>query len=192
MKSNRSLLLTLVALIVIAAFYRLIPGRPLGFAPQLAMAIFGGAVIKDKKWAFALPIFSMFLSDCLFQALHTAGLTDIYGFYDGQLLNYGLFALMVFIGFAIRGRLNVWSIGIASLAAPTVFFLLSNFATWSGMAGGLRGWDRPLTFGGFMMALNDGLPFYQGSLAATVIFSVLLFGTYFLLNRKPAGIAMTA
>lgn len=192
MKSNRSLLFTLAALIIVAALYRLIPNRPLGFAPQIAMAIFGGAVISDKRWAFALPIFSMFLSDCLFQALYVAGLSSTYGFYDGQILNYALFALMVFIGFAIRGRLNIWSIGTASLAAPTAFFLLSNFATWSGMAGGLRGLDRPLNFGGFMMALNDGLPFYKGSLAATLVFSVLLFGGYFLLNKKPSGVAMTA
>lgn len=183
MKSNKSLILTMIVLIVMAALYRIVPGRPLGFAPQIAMALFGGAVIKDKKWAFALPIFSMFLSDLLFQALYSAGVTSIVGFYDGQLLNYCLFALMVVMGFTIK-KINVVNVVAASLAAPTVFFLLSNFITWSGMAGGLRGLNRPLTFPGMLMAFNDGLPFYKGALMATLFFSTLLFGGYYLFTRN--------
>jgi hypothetical protein len=192
MKSNKSLVITLVVLIVIAALYRIVPGRPWGFAPQIAMALFGGAVIKDKKWAFALPIFSMFLSDLLFQGLYSAGITSIYGFYDGQLLNYGLFALMVVIGFGIR-KINLVNVLAASLIAPTVFFLLSNFVTWSGMAGGLRGLNRPLSFEGLLMAYGDGLPFYKGALLATVFFSTLLFGGYYLLTKnQPAAKAVQA
>jgi hypothetical protein len=182
MKSNKSLILTMIALIVIAALYRVVPNRPLGFAPQIAMALFGGAVIKDKKWAFALPILSMFLSDLLYQALNKAGVSSIYGFYDGQWLNYCLFALMVVIGFGVK-KINVVNVLAASLIAPTVFFLLSNFITWSGMAG-LRGLDRPLNFQGLMMAYNDGLVFYKGSVLATLFFSTILFGGYYLLTRK--------
>ena len=183
MKSNKSLILTMVALIVIAAVYRVIPGRPWGFAPQIAMAVFGGAVIKDKKWAFALPVFSMFLSDLLYQGLYSAGLiSDIYGFYPGQWINYCLFALMVVVGFAVK-KINVVNVFAASLVAPTLFFLLSNFITWSGLAG-LRGLNRPFTFEGLMMAYGDGLPFYKGALMATVFFSTILFGGYYLLTRN--------
>lgn len=177
----------MVVLIVIAAVYRIVPGRPWGFAPQIAMALFGGAVIKDKKWAFALPIFSMFLSDLLFQGLYSAGISKTYGFYDGQLLNYALFALMVVLGFAIR-RINLVNVLAASLIAPTVFFLLSNFITWSGMAGGLRGLNRPLSFEGLLMAYADGLPFYKGALMATVFFSTLLFGGYYLLTKNQTAV----
>ena len=190
MKSNKSLIWTMVVLIVIAALYRIIPGRPWGFAPQIAMALFGGAVIKDRKWAFALPIFSMFLSDLLYQGLYSAGLSSIYGFYDGQWLNYCLFALMVIIGFGIK-KINVVNVLGASLIAPTVFFLLSNFITWSGMAG-LRGLNRPFTFEGLLMAYNDGLLFYKGALLATVFFSTLLFGGYYLLTKNNNTAAVKA
>jgi len=183
MKSSKSLILTMVVLIVIAALYRIIPGRPWGFAPQIAMALFGGAVIKDRKWAFALPIFSMFLSDLLYQGLYNAGLTPIYGFYEGQWLNYCLFALMVVVGFAVK-KINFVNVLAASLIAPTVFFLLSNFITWSGLAGGLRGLNRPFTFEGLLLAYNDGLIFYKGTLLATLFFSTLLFGGYYLLTKN--------
>ncbi len=177
----------MVVLIIVAALYRIIPNRPWGFAPQIAIALFGGAVIKDKKWAFALPIFSMFLSDLLYQVLYNAGLTTMIGFYDGQILNYCLFAIMVFIGFSIK-KINVANVLGASLVAPTVFFLLSNFITWSGLAGGLRGLDRPLTFEGLLLAYGDGLPFYQGGLVSTVIFSALLFGGYYLITKNSTAV----
>ena len=181
----------MIVLIVVAALYRIIPGRPWGFAPQIAMALFGGAAIKDKKWAFALPIFSMFLSDLLYQVLYSNGLiSDIYGFYPGQWVNYCLFALMVFIGMAIK-RITAVNVLAASLAAPTVFFVLSNTATWSGLAGP-RGLNRPFTLEGWLMALNDGLLFYKGAIAGTLFFSTLLFGGYYLLTRNQPSASIKA
>ena len=70
MKNKKSIIVALVLLILVSAFYRVFPDRPWGFAPQIAMAIFGGAVfVNDKKWAFALPILSVFIGDLLFQFL---------------------------------------------------------------------------------------------------------------------------
>ena len=63
MKPSKNIVWSFVLLVIIAALYRIIPGRPFGFAPQWAMAIFAGAVIRDKKWAFIIPVLSMFVSD---------------------------------------------------------------------------------------------------------------------------------
>jgi hypothetical protein len=181
MKPNKSIIWILVALIIIAALYRIIPNRPLGFAPQIAMAIFAGAVIKDKKWAFAIPLFSMFLSDLLYQALYSAGLSGIPGFYEGQWTNYLLFAGITLLGFLMK-RITTLNIVLYSLAGPTVYFLASNFMVWLG-GGGLL---HPKTFAGLMMTYTDGLPFYKGSLIATLFFSAVLFGAYYLLAERTA------
>jgi hypothetical protein len=180
----------MLVLILVAALYRIIPGRPWGFAPQIAIALFGGAVIKDKKWAFALPVFSMFLSDLLYQGLYNAGLTPIYGFYQGQWVNYCLVAIMVVCGFAIK-KINIVNVLAASLIAPTIFFLLSNFTTWSGLAGP-RGLDRPFTFQGLLMAYADGISFYKGSIGGTLFFAALLFGGYYFITRNKSVAAGTA
>ena len=66
MKLNRSILIIFLLSLVAAAIYRLIPDKPEGFAPQMAMALLGGAIIKDKKWAFILPVLSLFISDLAF------------------------------------------------------------------------------------------------------------------------------
>ena len=179
MKLNKNLFLVFILLIVVGALFRVIPGRPLGFAPHWAMALFGGAIIKDKKWAFALPVFSLFLSDLLYHFLYTNGLTDTPGFYSGQWVNYVLFVLVTCLGFLMR-NLRVGSLISFFFLAPTVFFLLSNFAVWIGRGG----WQRPMTFEGLMQCYGDGLPFYKGAIMATFAFGTVLFGIYVLVNRK--------
>ena len=164
-------------MIIVAALYRIIPNRPMGFAPQLAMALFGGAVIKDKKLAFAFPIFSMFVSDVIYHVLYTAGITSIPGFYEGQFTNYFLIAAMTLIGFLVR-KINVQNIVIFSLVICIAFFLLSNFFVWNAGAG----FGRPHTFAGLLQTYEDGLPFFRNSIFATLAFSVVLFGAWKLIT----------
>ncbi len=182
MKSKRSILISLILLVVVAAIYRIFPGRPAGFAPQIAMALFAGAVIKDKKWAVILPILSMFLSDLLYHILYKAGLTDMVGFYEGQWQNYLLFGVLVLIGFLIK-KINLLSILTGSIAAPLVYFITSNFIVWAGWQG-TRGFGRPMTWEGLMMCYADGLPFLYTSIVATIVFSAVLFGAYYFMNNK--------
>ena len=182
MKISKQLFISLLLLIVIASLYRIMPGRPYGFAPQIAMAIFAGSIISDKKFAFLLPLLSMFISDGLFELLYMNGVGNISGFYEGQLMNYILFAGMTVFGFFIK-NFNVKKIAIASISAPTAYFIISNFVVWLS-ASPLAGLQRPKTFDGLMMCFADGLPFYPWSLASTVVFSAMFFGSYYLLGRK--------
>ena len=188
MKITKHVAIGFILLIVVASLYRIMPGRPYGFAPQIAMAIFGGAIIKDKKFAFLLPLLSMFISDALYEILYRNGVGNMQGFYEGQLTNYILFGLMTFFGFFIKS-FNIGKIAIASLAAPTAYFLLSNFMIWVSNSP-YAGLQRPKTLNGLLLCLGDGLPFYQWSIAATLVFSAILFGSYFLITKaslQPAG-----
>ena len=184
MKISKQLIGSFLLLIVVASLYRIMPGRPYGFAPQIAMAIFGGAIVKDKKLAFILPLLSMLVSDGLYQLLYINGVGNIPGFYDGQALNYILFAGLTVFGFFIK-NFNVKKIAVASIAAPTVYFIISNFLVWAS-ASPLAGLARPKTFSGLMMCYSDGLPFYPWSLASTVVFSAVLFGSYYFIARREA------
>jgi hypothetical protein len=175
MKQNRSHLLALGLLILSASLYRVWPDRPFGFAPQWAMAVFGGAVIKDKRLAFLFPLLSIFISDTIYQLMFQSGVTQIWGFYEGQWSNYLLFASLTVFGLMIR-KINWIKIIAASLAAPSAYFLISNFLVWIG--GG--GYHRPT----LLQAYVDGIPFYQMSLVATLVFSGVLFGAYFLIRNQ--------
>jgi hypothetical protein len=39
MKLNRQIVVALVIMVAMSALYRVLPGRPLGFAPQIAIAL---------------------------------------------------------------------------------------------------------------------------------------------------------
>lgn len=181
MKFNRNNLFALLLLILATALFRVIPydvrAGWLG-APQIAIAIFAGSVIKDKKWAFALPIFSMLASDLVIQVLYWNNQSAMAGFYEGQFLNYVLIASLTVIGFFIKDRKPL-EIGAGILAAPTVYFLLSNFVVWAGNGG----WHHPKTFTGLMQSYTDGLPFYKMDLLGTLVWSVVLFGSYSLITN---------
>ena len=146
MKLSRYTLISFLLLIVIAAIYRAIPGRPWGFAPQFAMAIFGGSVLKDKKMAFLLPILSLLISDLLYQVLYINGVTEIAGFYAGQVENYLLFASLTVVGFFVNQK-NIGSIIKGSLASPTIFFFISNLMVWIGSGG----FQHPKTLAGLKL-----------------------------------------
>ena len=178
MKVSKHTLISFLLLVLIAALYRAIPGRPWGFAPQFAMAIFGGSVLSDKKLAITLPVLSLLISDILYQVLFTFGITDITGFYSGQVENYLLFAALGTIGFFVKQN-SVPSILKGTIASPTAYFFISNFMTWTANAG----LQRPKTFAGLTQCYVDGLPFYTNSVIATVCFSAVLFGGSYMISR---------
>jgi hypothetical protein len=183
LKNSKQLAISFLILIVAASLYRVMPGRPYGFAPMIAMAIFGGAVIKDKKFAFLFPLLAMFISDGFYQLLYINGVGNIPGFYEGQLINYILFGGLTVFGFFIK-NFNIKKIALASFAAPTVYFLISNFLVWAS-ASPMAGLSRPKTFAGLMMCYGDGLPFYPWSVASSFIFSALFFGSYYFMITRP-------
>src|SRR5690606_6068280 len=136
-----------------------------------------GAVLRDKKWAFALPLFSLFISDALYEALYRSGVTSIAGFYEGQGINYLLLAGITFIGIGMR-KINVTNIAAGTIAAPVLFFLTSNLATWLGHGG----YNLPMTGAGLFQTYVLGLPFFYMSLASTIVFSGALFGAWYALQ----------
>lgn len=188
MKNTRSVLLVAGLLILVSALYRVWDDRPFGFAPQIAMAIFGGAMIRNKKLAFVLPLLSMLCSDALYQLLYINGLSEIKGFYGGQWINYLLFAGLTVFGFGMR-QVNVRNVAGFSISGSLLFFLASNFTVWLG--GG--GYHHPKTFNGLMLTYADGLAFYRdyglfqgfygNLLLGDLFFCGLLFGGFVLLQK---------
>lgn len=179
MKLTKNVLIALGLTVLATALYRIFPNRPIGFAPQIAVALFAGSLlVKDKKMAFLLPLLSMLISDGLYELLYINGLTEIRGFYKGQWVNYLLFISLTCIGFLVNKN-KVLSILGGAIIAPTIYFIISNGIVW--LRGG--GWHRPKTYEGLLLCYADGLPFYPNSIYATVLFSAVLFGSYAFLNR---------
>src|SRR5258705_10550565 len=183
MKLNKSTLLILFVLIVAAALYRVWDSRPMGFSPQIAMALFAGSVSKDKRFAFLFPILSLFISDLLYQFLYSQGLTAIKGFYAGQWENYLLIASITVIGFFINKN-KIGQIFIGSLAGAVYFFLISNFMVWIGGGWDINNQPYPRSFNGLLLCYAEALPFFKWSLLSTLLFNGVFFGGYYLAGKS--------
>ncbi len=182
MKINKNTIWGFILLVVIAALYRVIPGRPFGFAPQIAMALFAGSIIANKKMSFLLPLLSMFVSDALYEILYINGISSIAGFYSGQMTNYILFAALTVIGFFVNQK-NIAHIIGGSLAAATVYFLASNFLVWAAGGLGLNNLPYAKSWAGLAECYTAAIPFYLNSIYATLIFSAVLFGAYYIIQN---------
>ena len=191
MKIDKSIAGSFVLLVLIASLYRIMPGRPLGFAPQIAMALFSGSIVTDKKFAFLMPLASMLLSDVIYELLFQFKLSPIQGFYEGQWVNYLLFVAVTVIGFGINK--NKWiHILTGSLAGVMFYFLASNFTVWVGGGLSINNLPYPKTMDGLFSCMAAGLPFLKGSLYSTLIFSTIFFGAYYLMNKYIPAKPVTA
>lgn len=182
MKLNKSNLILLVILILAASLYRAWDGRPWGFAPQIAMALFAGSICKDKRYAFLFPVISMLISDALYQALYSQGLTPIKGFYSGQWLNYLLIASVTIIGFFMN-KYKTSHIVAGSLAGAVFYFIASNFMVWIGGGLDINNLAYPLSAEGLLACYAAAIPFFKWSILSTLIFSGVFFGSYYLLSK---------
>lgn len=184
MKLNKEIVIAFILMIATTALYRVLPGRPYGFAPQIAVALLSGSLfVKNKHYAFVLPLLSMFLSDLLYQVLYMNHLSPIQGFYEGQWQNYMLIAATAVFGFGLQTNQLSKFVG-NFIAAPTVYFLISNFMVWASFGG----YQRPMTTAGLLQTMIDGLPFYGYSVAGTLVFGAVLFGGFKLIQPRLTAI----
>ena len=147
-------------IIFLAVVARFIPHMP-NFAPITALAIFSGANMNWKK-AAGLTLAVRFISDIFL------------GFFSWPLMAAVYIAHLfgVLLGVYIKQNSSYRWVKIvgSSLAASTLFFLVTNFAfLYSGYAHSISG---------IIIAYTNGLPFLRGTLMGDMGYSVALFGAY--------------
>jgi hypothetical protein len=157
---------TLLALAIIAlvAALRIAP-HPWNFTPVGAMALFSGAIIRDRRLAFFFPILALFVGD-IFIGLHK--LVPVV---------YASFLVSVAIGFWLRYRRSFGRITRATLLGALQFFLVTNFAFWA------FGLSYPRNSAGLLACYLAGIPFFWNTLAGDAVYATLLFGGFALAER---------
>jgi hypothetical protein len=186
---NKAILLRtllILGMIVIAAALRLAP-HPWNFTPVGAIALFSGAMVRDRRLAFLFPLLVMFATDA------------IIGFNKLSLLVYASFLVSVLIGRAVVGARFSASprakresepntdlrpqkyaglrIGGATFLGALQFFLITNFGMWAFLN------SYPRTGAGLAACYIAGVPLFWNTLAGDAVYSTLLFGGFFLAER---------
>lgn len=176
--------LMLAGMILLAALSRLLPHPP-NFSPVEAMGLFGGAYFANRRWALAMPLVAMLVSDLALGLLNG-------GIYLGYVASLGFWsvylciALSTLLGFGLRGRVSGGRVLGYALAGSVLFFVVTNFTTWLGST------MYPQTGAGLVAAYVAGIPFFQWTVLGTLFYAGALFGGFALLRlQMPALRAQT-
>jgi hypothetical protein len=154
----------IVVMIILAVVLRVLP-HPWNFTPVGAMALFSGAVIKNRRVAFLFPLLALFVGDIFV------------GFHKLMPLVYASFLVDVALGWWIRERRTVARVGGVTLLGAVQFFLVTNFGVWAFLDG------FPKTSAGLFACYISGLPLLLNTLAGDAFYAVLLFGGFRLAER---------
>jgi uncharacterized protein DUF6580 len=154
----------IVGMILLAAIMRIVP-HPWNLAPVGAMALFSGAVIRNRVMAFVFPLLAMLAGD-FFVGFHTL-----------MPVVYASFLISTAIGFWLRERRSAVRLGGAVLLGAIQFFLITNLGVWVFLN------SYPKTLSGLMTCYAAGVPFFWNTLAGDMCYSALLFGGLFLAER---------
>jgi hypothetical protein len=153
-----------LTMIVLAAVLRIVP-HPWNFAPIGAMALFSGAMIRDKRFALFFPLLTLFAGDLFI------------GFHKLIPLVYASTLVSVALGFLLRDRRTFGRIAGVTLLGAIQFFLVTNFGVWL-----LLG-TFPKTALGLVACYIAGAPLFWNTLASDALYVTLLFGGFALAER---------
>lgn len=170
MNQDKKSLIIVATVILLAALTRLIPHYP-NFTAIGAVALLGGALVKDRVLSFIIPLAALFVSDIVLMNTLYADYNEGFSFfYSGMGLVYLGFVINVFIGRAMLAKQNTSSMVKASVVGAVAFFALSNFGAWLGNPA------YPQNVGGLMTSYAMGLPFFGSQIAGNLFYGALMLG----------------
>lgn len=142
------------------------------FAPVSALALCGGFALS-RRWAFALPLAGLFISDLALNLIHYHKPVLTFDI----LPRYAALALIVGLGLALRGKVRLPGLLAGSLVGSLLFYAITNTGSW------LHEPAYAKTLGGWVQALTSGIPgypptwsFYRHTLVSDLLFTLLFAG----------------
>ncbi|GAB3511235.1 DUF6580 family putative transport protein [Emticicia fontis] len=170
---------TIAAIIVLAALSRFFP-HPFNFTPMAAIALFGGAYFSNRWLAFLVPFSAMLISDIMLELLTG------WGFHSGIPVVYGSFALISLLGIFALQKVTILRVAGAALASSLLFFLITNFAFLYPEAPApdpMLG-HYPHNWTGIIASYRAGLEFLRNQIVGDQFYSGVVFGGFYLLQRR--------
>lgn len=156
--------------ILFAACARILP-HAWNFTPVGAMALFGGAKLRNPWAGFLFPLAALFFGDLI------VGFHRFSGFYGVIPVVYLSFCLSVMIGRLSRNHQSVPGISAATLLGAIQFFLVTNFAMWALFD--IYAKSRA----GLLSCYAVGIPFFWNTLASDSLYALILFGGFAVVER---------
>ncbi len=176
---NTNRTIAILTLIVLGVATRFLPHPP-NFTAVGAAALLGGALFKNGFKALLIPFATIFISDLCLNNLIYAGTEGFTWFTEGALFLYGAYLLISLLGRLMAKNQNLLNVGLTSVVAALVFFLVSNIGSWLVLP------IYAKNLSGLMQAYVAGLPFLGAQVASMVVYSLALFTIAKLWIKQPS------
>jgi Family of unknown function (DUF6580) len=140
------------------------------FVPLAAIALCSAAYFP-KKYKFAVPLVTLFISDAVLNFRYGAPLLD-----PQILCRYLALALVGWIGLLLQYRASVKTLLPASIVGSTIFYVITNAFSWlsdPGYAKNLAGLTQALTVGLPEYSATPSWMFFRNSLLSDLVFTLL-------------------
>ena len=147
------------------------------FSPVGAMAIFGGAYFNKRWKAFVFPLLMLFISDIV---LHQTVFKK-YGngfLYGGWYWVYGAFAVITMISRLTLTKITIHRFFVSVIVCVLIHWIVTDFGVWIGST------RYPQTFNGFILCLENAIPYEWRFLAGTLLYGIVLFVGFEWMKRK--------
>ena len=140
------------------------------FVPLAAIALCSAAYFP-KKYKFAVPLVTLFISDAVLNFRYGAPLLD-----PQILCRYLALALVGWIGLLLQYRASVRTLLPASIVGSTIFYVITNAFSWlsdPGYAKNLAGLIQALTVGLPQYSATPSWMFFRNSVLSDLVFTLL-------------------
>ncbi|HXG49333.1 MAG TPA: DUF6580 family putative transport protein [Methylomirabilota bacterium] len=174
-----------VALMLAFALTRWPGLLPPNFSAAYALAFCAGVFLP--RWlAWWLPLATLGATDLLLN-LHYAS-QGIDAWHAMQFINYGAFALLIWLGTRFQPRAAWWWLVLGGLAGAVVFYLVTNTAAW--FFNPFQNPEYTKTLAGWIIALTKGTAgypetwqFFRNTLLSGGLFTALFAGAVRLVEK---------
>lgn len=182
---------TVLALFMIAVAAMRIPDSAQltpwsNFTPIGAMGLFGGAYFSKNWKAVFFPLLTLFASDLIIQYFVLHGKYGI--MYSGWYWIYGIFIIITLMGKWLIKIITVKNVLVSATMAALTHWLLADFTVW--VSGGIDLRTMlPLSrdWAGLLQCYIQGFPFMLNFLAGTLVYSLMMFGSFeWMKSKNPA------
>ena len=152
-------------LVALAVAGRLLPHLP--DATPLTAVTLASVAYLGKRFALAVPLIAIFLSDL------------VIGFYDWRVMAsvYGSWLLIGLVSTVIKKYPGVLPVAAATVASSVLFFIVTNFAVWA-----FSPW-YPKDLSGLLYCYGMGLPFLRNMMLGDLLYTPALLGMLGVVRR---------
>ena len=172
----------LIGIMFVAALMRLLPHPP-NFSPILAIGIFGAAHFTKKWHALFISMLAIWFSDLIINNFIYMNNPEFVWFYNGFLWQYASYLSIILLNIYIfRNKISLLKTFGTAFGSSAIFFLVSNFGVWIGS--GI--YSKNLI--GLVTCYTAGIPFFQNTIISNLLFTTVLFGSYYLIQSQYSSI----